>query len=397
MSTETITVDPRTDKVVVKQSGAKQGQYVQQGKAKKTRGKVKEAYGKNVNRYLKMFNPYAQTLEDPFNYLGVKIPDNKCPQTSTFSLVQRNTVTVNAGGLCAIAHGVANQASGFGSLLPNNNGYLFGCTNNDAAMTVGDLLTLGTNFTQSHWTSAASTIPNSFSHVRLVSAGFLVQYQGAISTSAGKISVAFFPGNKLDVMRGSGALTLNQLEGQPGAIIQPINQLKSVLGRYRPTDETQWMFFNVATTQPAQTQFPWAYPGAFVAAISGAAANSVVQVIGIYNYEGIPKDTSFYPIVGNISPSPIDPLAASYGMKFASEIPPVIVGTGMVADNHPIVNVSGGSIMQGALPKSALKGKQTQQSQDTSVFEKIMSGLPQIMEQGSQFAEDILPLLEMLA
>lgn len=64
---------------------------------------------------------YFQTLADPFNVHGEKIPDDNTTPSSTLTITDRQVLTLSAGGLAALCYGIAggNSALAYGAMVPH--------------------------------------------------------------------------------------------------------------------------------------------------------------------------------------------------------------------------------------------------------------------------------------
>lgn len=335
-------------------------------------------------------NPYLQAIEDPFRFCGAKIPDLVTTPSCCFSLLDRRTLATNAGGLCMIAYGCGLDGAAKGSLIPMDPNYNFGTVSN-GTLTINDLFNGGGSFTVTSWNSANATVPANFTYARLVSAAVTFSFLGTITSTAGKISAAFFPKGKLESLRGSGALTLDQLESQPDAIIIPINQLKQVTLRYRPQDNSvlQYATTNASSSAINPTVDGTYMPGTFICVVSGASASGLnLQAVGQFNYEAIVKDNKFAPVFC-ASQSISDPLALSHAYNSAAKM--------QVASTNSSVAYATGNTTQVNPSARTMSSHPPTGAQSKPMFETLFEGIPTYIKEGSSALARLAPLLMALA
>lgn len=353
------------------------------GNGKAKRKEVKEAYGGTVNKFLKQINPYAQTLEDPWAVTGVKIPDNCTYPSASFSIVDKRVAAVNASGMAVVAYGMSSSASAPGTLVPfalTGGLYLAGYMSGSGSVSSDVFNSVGASSLQfSAWNATSASVPSLFSMVRLVSAGVSVTVSGSLNTSQGKMVAAFFPGSQL-IREQSGAITLSRLLLQPGCQELNVNTGKAIKLRYRPVDPRVWGYsFPLAVAANTTTDMEY-YPGTLVVLVTGATTGVNLEVTFQGNYEGVPVNSSFSPL--QISSSPVDPLSLSHGVQHAAEIKPATVAVA-----PPAIETSSPMKHQSPHPVQA-KG--------TSMFEKIVSAIPDIAEKGKSVLTTLGPLMALL-
>lgn len=353
----------KEEKVIASVSG-KQGKPVR-GLSRATGGPggIRGAMGSGG----KYVNAYADSLLDPVSNPGVRIPDFNAVPSATFTLVDRRTVTVpaNPSNVCicygndvaaGTTHGVSlvptiNSATGV-----TNVGFIAATT----ATTVG-AITNGASLIQlEKWTTGSDTVPTIYTHARLVSAAMTVTALGALSTTQGKFSGAFYPKAALNDNFGQVGQTLTMVEETPGSSIVPVNKEQGITVLYKPTDMDTLEFIDLSSVDLAPIEAPWAFPGAFLVFASGLTPGVVLQVSTVLNYEALVAQNSESFGMENVSPSPVDPIALAAGFNAAARAP----STGMTD-----------AALFGGYGRSPNKGGQTATVRQEGFGEMLMNGI----------------------
>jgi len=297
-------------------------------------------------------NPYAQTLLDPFNVRGVKIPDECLTPSIAFTIVDRRTLTVNAQGIAGCCYGYrsALTAVSVGSLVPvkissdagasHVVGFTFGTAATAADVTAGTLNTTGPiDLKLAQWQASVPTVQSLFDKVRLVSAGLNVQFTGNFTNNSGKYTAAFVP---RDYSRVNGGLThpISYLALMPGARQVPVSQNTGVTVLYEPLDSISTDYTQIGLA-PDGTELAWpvvsatswrtllgqAEGGELWVAIDGSVAATTFQVTTVLNYEAIPLKESL--LMNQTSASQkADPIAYSHAFNIAASSPNVFASSG---------------------------------------------------------------------
>lgn len=377
-----------SDKTVVTVSDSHNGKSkntrkrIPNGRKKRAAARAEKVGG--FGPLLRSLNPYQKALEEPFNFQGAKIPDLVTIPSACFSIIDRRTVATNASGFCSITHGAGSDASKKASLIPNDSNYFAGNTNGSVTCDLTHVEGGGTDFKFDAWSAASGSVPSSYDMVRVVSAAATFSFQGTITSSAGKVSAAFFPKAKLDMLRGSGDITLAQLESMPDSIIMPLNQLKQVTLRYKPADNSvlQYAYTFLTSASLSVVDSPY-FPGAFVFMVSGASGGSLqCQVVCQINYEGVPKYNSYMPVFAT-SCSVSDPLALSLGMNAAANMRVATTSNSIAyANGSPTTSSSASKIVGYNNPV-----------QQKTMFETLMENLPSVLKEGGSALAKNAPLL----
>jgi hypothetical protein len=300
----------------------------------------KPAAQKALSRYAKWqgkINPYFETIVDPFNVRGVRIPDLDVHKSCPFSVTDRRTLTVNAGGVCGVSYGIGGTlaASPQASLVPISNNAIAGAANFAVGMVLGTGATTaglypaigaGTWIQLTQWTTTSDSIPASFTNIRLVSAGLAINFLGNFTDCAGKITIASCPRFQQRSTLGIG-LTVDQLANLPSAKIVPVNQMEGASCCYRPTDNRSLAYTSTDVTHTPASVSDWdqiaqSLGGEMYAVVSGATAGQTFQVTFVGNYEGIPRWNTLS-LLGS-TPSPVDPIGLASAMSMAANVTPTI-------------------------------------------------------------------------
>lgn len=323
-------------------------------KQKKASKKVKREIAnvlnreQRVRRKLLMMNPYAQTLLDPFNVHGVRIPDDALYPSVPFTIVDRRTLTANAAGIAGCCYGFWSTAShvSAGSLIPIPTsgipgsvtdsfvGMEFGTDATLANLTEGAVPGTGTGvkpiqFTQ--WFVSNPTVPTYFDKVRLVSAGLNIQCTANFSNNQGKYTAAFAPRNYSRAI-GGVAIPLTYIQQMPDSITVPISLEKGITVTYSPVDEYSYRYAQIGNaggigdrfepdiTSAADWEINAQYsPGELWCAMDGAAANATFLVTAVFNYEGIVSTNSL--LLSSAETSKADPIAMTHALRVRDAVP----------------------------------------------------------------------------
>jgi len=254
--------------------------------------------------YLTQLDPYYQTLVNPFEVHGVKIPDLEGAPSGVVTLMNRMTITVGGNGVAGAAFGVIG-ATGYeaaGSLVPLKFVQFTGSTGavqakpppptgpkgvlcptqpkvraaaNPSPMpavvsydrawdqAVGFLVEDASDiFTAaqgsglgdanalrfSNWTNDGdgstfghSAMTDLYTRARLVSFGAQVQFLGNYTQASGRI-VAASVGRQSVNRAFLPTLTADDIALLPGARVVPVNQLGGASVVYRPTDNRSFQY-----------------------------------------------------------------------------------------------------------------------------------------------------------
>lgn len=317
---------------------------VKQGGSKKKKVKKEVANLLNkgkFNKNLMSMSGYFNTLVDPFNVHGEKIPDMVNYPSSTFSIVFKNASLLNASGNGSFCYGMAGNATNTScSLVPvkwtqavfGTTNFSFGMFNiNAAGPTISDLFPAATTQIQTlpQWTATVG-VPTLYSKVRLVSAGFAIDYLGTALNAKGTITIVSLPRNHFRSDASAGALSLSQIQNSPGARIIPINRLTGGTCVYHPLDSVSMNYVDLRLTydNASLTTFSSAdsaLGGEIFIIVRDAEASASVQITCVLNYEGIPF-LSTLNLIGSTS-SRSDPIELSMTMNAVENVPKAHEGT----------------------------------------------------------------------
>lgn len=288
-------------------------------------------------------NPYLESLLDPFNTDGAKIPDDQCYPSAVFSLTKKIAMTANSAGIAGICVGqvrgaIASSVTA-GSLVPMNwsttaNAYLLGQQTVPGSTAANLFLTTGgTNegaFSWDQWAPVAGSnaVQTAFDQCRLVSMGLAVSYTGAPLGAKGRITLAYTPKNQLgqDV-----AISVDRLQACVGSKVIPINDFEGAIALYKPVDYDNWNYKSLTTFHDLGNSIErdeyadgtlWIVADGLEFISVGNAAT--LQFLLIAHYEGIPKRANWSLI--DPEPSEHDPLMLASAMNIVQEAP-TTVGT----------------------------------------------------------------------
>jgi len=394
---------------------------------KKLKKKVKRDVAKVLNKNtlerkrLLGMNPYLQTLLDPFNVLGVKIPDMNSHPSGSFQILDRREIVINANGVACIcygAYGASGSSGQGGSLVPvrvagtGSVPYAIGMTNGALASSV-DLLLGGSPIYLTNWTSVSDPIVQTYVKARLVSAGTCFQYLGAPLNAKGKASLGFAPRNQLRSNISSG-LTVDMLLKLPGSKTVPVNTLSGGVVLYQPQDGVSLEYVDTNSVSTATNGSVWdtdanlraACGGEMYISFTGCNPGDVIQITSAFNYEAIPR-TNTWNLVG-VSLSPNDPIALTHAFNTVQTSPVTLATT------QPILLGSGSGVQQSSSsegyvphpfqpssqPVSSGMGvteNKQQMSNPTGMFDSFLSSAVGFAKDIPKYVEQLSPLLEGVA
>jgi hypothetical protein len=364
------------------------------------------------------YNLYYQTLSKPSEIGGVRIPDDYDHETVTFTIVDRITLTVTAGGVAAICVGEAVMGGTVdGFFVPNATNSLVGVGGGGVSHVVGyknhTTATSAVLFSNAATTSGSppvqfaawndnnTTVDDLLVEARLVSAGMSARSTVGDLNNQGLLYAASLPRGYNYGYSGAMSLevlTIDQVLAIPGVIVAPINTNEGVSMTYQPTDEV-CLEFSTLQRIPDGTDpmdIGTYAPGSFLIAATGAYPTSTIEVTLVCNYEGVPKLNQL--IFQNLAAAPIDdPIAiaeannARMGDDLAKEGVKGFEGlhtenfAGKKALTHPLVHVTelgskptgGGIHIHGygatkfGSKKSKNAGNMREVDQTESMFSKI--------------------------
>jgi len=266
---------------------------------------VKKPRGTQDGR-LKSKSPWYQSIIDPAQGAGIKMPDDNGIVTGTLQCCLEEFITVNSsgiGGLRTI------------SLLPN----LAGPTNT-TALNYQKMTSTSTPIALS-WDQAAEFPTNSslsgFSKaVRVVSAGIYCESEASLASAEGEMILGY------NAYSYSASPLVESFRNNYGSSIMPINRQDGMLVHWTPVSIGESVY--EAFTRPQNTflgsgdqQCPqWS----LYVLVSGAAPSSVLRVRIVVNYEFIPLTNTIDIVSAN--PSPVDQMEVELVETWVADTPP---------------------------------------------------------------------------
>jgi hypothetical protein len=313
-----------------------------------------------VSLFLKAINGYGLTLQDPFRFRGVKVPDYKKIKTVTCSTTDRWTITASAQGCCATSVRLGQRLQYIDNdsdLTPHGteNTPMIALSSADSAP---DYLFANATF---QGLQASPILVANYGLVRIVSAMLIIQYTGATLSDSGLMCTSaidpesfanliqsYPPGVSVKPQLNNGIF--DELIDFPDATTVPINKHRTMYCRYTPMDERYvdfctplydslnqdtnggYIVYNVADSSPG---FPMpSYPASseppndiehgdqravFTAACTGLQPGATCYCVLTINWEAVPIIGTF--VAGDASPSPSDPDMFSLGLNTSADKP----------------------------------------------------------------------------
>jgi len=281
------------------------------------------------DHYRASINPYLQTLLNPWQVQGCKIPQGDIPTTS-FAVRQRYTFVTDATGNLFAAFGCGRAlkdgtSPGAGavvsianaqSLVPNKFkadgtdslddtfSYIFGCVhvqigsvNKNNVFSRTDIENVKLNvFNPSD--TPAFLLNNS--QLRLVSGGVAIQPLGELVGSKGSMTTVFVPYDTFNPNETLEDITFNDIQQMPYSTFVPMNKVTGASLMYRPTDDLNYEFIPIVNPDSSQdytrlTENPYYSPGGLWVCIEEYEAGVEIVFDIVMNFEGIPSNLGYAP------------------------------------------------------------------------------------------------------
>lgn len=246
---------------------------------KEVLGTLQRSAGKTPMRAnLANMSYYLQSIFDPVNYPGSKIPDPISIPSATSQCSSFLQVTVNAQGVAGFyfIFGALSASTGFSAT---------------ASSATSGTLTWGALTSKTYFPNTSSN----FQMKRLVSACVIWEYQGSPLNRKGRAVMDFEPPGSNNT---SQPTAVNNMMFRVYATDVNVGDRTWGIVRYIPQD-TNWSAYTALAT---------AY-GYCSIVIDGATANDIVEFTYVENYEFVPGDTLLNLI--EVTPSISDPLELS--------------------------------------------------------------------------------------
>lgn len=300
-------------------------------KKKKLKKRINKAIGK-VGK-LDRINPYLHALVDPWNIHGLKVPDFTLDDSCTFYSRLRQVFTAGSNGCCGAAYGInvtgiSPNFTTYGGLVPYNTGaaptaYKVGMIFPSACTTSAFLPSAPTSISLTNFDTGASTIPNNFPRVRLVSFGVRIMYTGNALNRQGKITVAYAPSGTFTNKIANSTIGLNDILLLPHSTVVSIPLVGSAMVTWRPTDFEDQNYCEVgpaAAATPVSAIPPsGSSPCEIYVFVDGAVANQTFFVEAIWNFEAIATNATLSFITP--TPSKSDPIGLAHAANRLADLP----------------------------------------------------------------------------
>lgn len=311
--------------------GASSGSFTRQKQSKAGKSAVMQEMrkrvnsvqlpGQNIDAFTRTRSPYYKTLEDPFRFNGVKIPDDSTYPTSTFSVSFKRQLSANqyAGG------------SGYYVGYMVNSWQPYGCMNYLSAWD-------GTPTGTMTWTSdpAGGTpivsdggpvhnwdeISQLYREGRIVSAGMTVMPAMSSLSDKGVEYAVNIPVMERDYTAKTDAdfNTLSGIQNAFTSIQCPVRDGGACVC-YRPCDPRS---FTYTDWQNPTTGEPNLYYGGAIFIADGVENAATFEVTIVLNFEAIPNNSSFSLV--SPSPSPRDTMEMDHALNAIQAKPAVESG-----------------------------------------------------------------------
>jgi hypothetical protein len=279
-----------------------------------------EKYSTTYDRWRLGVNGYAQTLLDPFNVVGIRVPSGTLP-SSTFSIRQRWTIntripTSGTTHNCFMWIGLGVDTQGATptfftskgnvcSLIPNR----FSAISRDGATKVWDKVlggwTPGANiedvfeyqetYTQrvvlASWNESNDAVTPLFSSFRVVSGGMTITPLGNVLDAEGMMNVIYIPGATVQEDQQLVDIEAEELETYNFSVLSALNRNQGATMRYKPEDVVDLDFIQYAdsTASPINPNTDGCAPGGWWVYIDSGSNAVSYEVEVALNYEAIAR------------------------------------------------------------------------------------------------------------
>lgn len=251
-------------------------------------------------------NPYLQTLLNPANVHGVRVPDG-AQDSATCTEICRTSITASSNGIAAAMFGASQTANAtntvavFASLVPTasfNGAYAWdlGVVNHtDASSTQ----IFGTSYVKVLH-PAMSVLAANNRLVRVVSAGVHAYSTAALATNQGTIWAAPLcegvAGEK--IWTDNFAFTMANVKLFPGLICIPAREAAGLNVRWRPGGPTTRTFCEMeacTALEPETPGFRYHDIGGFLIVGEGLESGAVINIEVVINLEMVPLTNAYMP------------------------------------------------------------------------------------------------------
>lgn len=348
-------------------------------------------------------NPYLELLLDPFNARSAKIVDDQSYPSSTFKVVCRVPLDINAQGIAGVCFGNYLRSSGdpVGGLVPLRlldppgvYDFIIAQTTPSGATETslfGEQIGQTDAVKLSQWSAQDEGVPSLFNNVRLVAAGLSCHFSGTELDSKGRIVVVSTPFQDYWDQQSSSSVSVEALLSLPGAIQVPVNQLKGAIALYKPVDYSSFDYVDLDGTAcfVDSSDYPIFYqglnnrPGVLTAVLTGGEPSASVLFTCVLHYEGIPRSSTLNLI--DSDPSPNDPLELAQTMNVVQKTPSTYgdasaaINTARAGGDHSV-----------SIPHS------TEQPKQGTTLEKVINGIGTVGNVVSKVAPLAMELLAMI-
>jgi hypothetical protein len=264
--------------------------------------------------------------------------------------------------------------------------YIFGCYSKSSS-TPTDLFNDAEFAFLDQWSSSNAAVPDSFTKVRLVSAGLTAEYQGAPLNAKGVFTGCSIPkAYDVDLDWINSATTVDTLAAVPGAVRTVVPKQKGITVLYKPVDLSSLDYVDVdklcSFSDPDETVENSNY-GALIVACSGATASDIVDFTCVLNYEGIPEKNTLNFESSAVSKS--DPVSLSSAFNVVADSPSAVPIAQPGISNK--LNVP-------SLTQSSASTLHSDVESEPTMIEKIISTASGVMEKGKKIYDKVSPLIE---
>lgn len=302
----------------VKSSATSSGKKVKAVKAKylqlqKSDRKFSESA---MSRLALQYSKYLNSILDPVNEPGAKIPDSITAPSFTSQLITKFVVGAAAGptpntgtvgcGIAAIVGSTAATLSNFTQLTPSS--------------VVGQYTTIAAS---GAWTGGGQLISIA-SMLRPVSAAIYVQALGSYNNDQGRMLIAYLPPGdpNSNLLTPTTPFTATTLANATYVADIPLIKVAG-RGLWLPLDDISRSYCppGNTTSSPARGNVPTFMYGCLVALVDGAVVGTNIEFQVVQNFEVIPQSNQLGIVQATVSHS--DPLELAAASNFIAANPTI--------------------------------------------------------------------------
>lgn len=296
---------------------AAKGHMGEKGIPRSSHSMARHVAAPRVDNNLKKKSPWYQSIQNPAQGAGIKIPDDVAIETGTLQMCLEQTFNANGNGIGGLRTV---------SLLPNQN------TGSGVYGANYQLTNASSSTISVEWGAGALGATDGFATtpplvayaqgVRVVSAAIYCESEASLTGTAGELVLGFNGYNVSGAIPSlAGGLSMAAYRNNYGTSIMPLNTcqpMKVLWTPFNKDQQTYSSFYQPNLAKLGQLDDSCPYWELFVLC-NGCPANTAFRVRLIVNYEFIPRENVIDIISAN--PSPVDSTDVDLTEAWVAESP----------------------------------------------------------------------------